>query len=206
MSSDNFRPFAWNTQRITAAELIADGELTDLQIAEQVGISDRQMRTWKHHPDFQAKVAEYTQLLEAGVLKLAIAQRRKRVSSQNDRWRKMLAVIEERAHDPAMQAVPGGKTGLLVHRERAIGTGRNQTIIDEYEVDTGLLKALLEHEKHAAQELGQWADKHEHGGIPGAPLKVEHDFDIDAYRATFQALLGVSDAEPGTADADSPDQ
>lgn len=206
MGSENFRPFAWNSQRLKAAELIADGELTDLQIAEQVKISDRQLRTWKQHPDFQAKVAEYVQVLEASMLKLAIAQRRKRVSSQNDRWRKMLAVIEERAADPALQGVPGGQTGLLVHQQRAIGTGRNQTVIDEYTVDTGLLKSLLDHEKHAAQELGQWAEKHEHGGIPGAPVKVEHEFDIDAYRATFQALLGGGDAEPGTADADGPDQ
>jgi hypothetical protein len=32
-------------------------------------------------------------------------------------------------------------------------------VVEEYEVDTGLLKELREHEKQAAQELGQWSDK-----------------------------------------------
>jgi hypothetical protein len=32
-------------------------------------------------------------------------------------------------------------------------------VVDEYAVDGVLLKELREHEKQAAQELGQWSDK-----------------------------------------------
>jgi len=61
----------------------------------------------------------------------------------------------ERAADPAMQAIPGGQTGLLVRQQRHLGKG------DEYRVDvalTGEFRATLE---QAAKEAGQWLEKSE---------------------------------------------
>jgi hypothetical protein len=200
--AQNGTAFRWSQSSHTAAALLADDNLTDEQIAEQAGISRRTLARWKDHPEFVAQVQQVVGQLERAALRLAIAQRRKRVARLNTDWLKLQQVRDERGTDPKMVGIPGGQTGLLVHRERAIGTGRNQTIIDEYEVDTGLLKALLDHEKQAAQELGQWSDKLEHGGIPGAPMKVEHDFDVDTYRANFQAIFGSGGTEPGTADTD----
>lgn len=60
-----------------------------------------------------------------------------------------------------MKDVPGGNTGLLVRTTKGIGSGDTFQIVDEYAVDTGLLRELREHEKQAAQELGQWIDKSE---------------------------------------------
>jgi hypothetical protein len=40
-----------------------------------------------------------------------------------------------------------------------LGSAEYPNVVEEYEVDTGLLKELREHEKQAAQELGQWSDK-----------------------------------------------
>lgn len=202
MTAENCRPFTWNTAKLKAAELLADDELTHAQIAEQVGISERQLRNWKNHPDFQAKVTEILREFEAAMLRYPIAQRRKRVGSLNARWRKMLAVIEERAADPAMQGVPGGRTGLLVHQQRAIGTGRNQMVIDEYAVDTGLLKELRSHEQQAAQELGQWLEKLEHSGSVDAPVKVSHEFDFDEYRRAFSEFVGTDELRGDAAEAD----
>jgi uncharacterized protein YjcR len=48
--------YGWNEQRIQAAALVAAGRLTDLAIAEEVGISDRQLRRWKRIPKFRARV------------------------------------------------------------------------------------------------------------------------------------------------------
>jgi hypothetical protein len=42
-------------------------------------------------------------------------------------------------------------------------------VVEEYEVDTGLLKALLDHEKQAAQELGQWSEKSK---VEQGPMQV----------------------------------
>jgi hypothetical protein len=54
---------------------------------------------------------------------------------------------------------PGADTGLLMRTWKQIGSGDSAVIVEEYQVDTGLLKALLDHEKQAAQELGQWSEK-----------------------------------------------
>lgn len=71
----------------------------------------------------------------------------------------MQQVIAERAEDIELQDVAGGKTGLIVHNVKGVGKGEDFQLIDLYEVDTGLLKELREHEKQAAQELGQWTEK-----------------------------------------------
>ena len=42
---------------------------------------------------------------------------------------------------------------------QAIGVGANQQTIEEYAIDTGLLKEFRAHEQQAAQELGEWVEK-----------------------------------------------
>ena len=44
---------------------------------------------------------------------------------------------------------------------KQLGRGDEAETVEEFRVDTGLLKELRETEKQAAQELGQWAEKHE---------------------------------------------
>lgn len=56
---------------------------------------------------------------------------------------------------------PGASTGLIAHHQRAIGTGLSQRIITEYEIDTSLIASMTATEKQAAQEAGQWTEKHE---------------------------------------------
>jgi hypothetical protein len=83
----------------------------------------------------------------------------RRLEALDRRHRKMSAVIEERAADPKMQDVPGGDTGLLVHRVKSIGKGKHSRTIDLYHVDAALLKEMREIEKQAAIETGQWGEK-----------------------------------------------
>jgi hypothetical protein len=68
-----------------------------------------------------------------------------------------------------MVAVPGAETGLLTRTYKQIGSGEGAEKVEEYQVETGLLKELREHEKQAAQELGQWADKSK---IEQGPMQV----------------------------------
>jgi hypothetical protein len=80
----------------------------------------------------------------------------------------MRRVIEQRGR--AMSGVePGADTGLLVRTLKTVGSGFDAKVVAEYEVDTGLLKELREHEKQAAQELGQWSDK---SRIEQGPMQV----------------------------------
>ena len=79
-----------------------------------------------------------------------------RVAAQQERWLKLQQVIAERAAEPEMECVPGGRTGLIVLRKRAVGRGKAVQIVEEAAVDTVTLNALLAVEAQAARELGQW--------------------------------------------------
>ena len=59
--------FRWTKQRSQAAQLVADDRLTDLAIAVEVGISDRQLRRWKHVPKFQAQVEKHVEKTFGGL-------------------------------------------------------------------------------------------------------------------------------------------
>ena len=157
--------FTWNTARELGAALVADDSLTDVEIAKQAGVHKATLERWKNAPEFQARVREVRASLKRKALEIAleysIADLRQRIRSLDERWKKMRRIIAERAKDPVMEKAAGGRTGLLVHRRRVIGHGDNSLTVDEYGVDTGLLHELLETERQAAQELGEWVLKHE---------------------------------------------
>lgn len=173
LASENFRPFAWTKAKAEAAILLAENVLPDVQIAARAEVSDRQLRTWKQHPDFVARVAEHVAEFEASTLRYQIAKRRKRVEALNRRWLRLQDVVDARAAaygDDPKAGAPGAGTGLLVRQYKSIRSGTSQLGDPEYEtveewvVDTALLKEIREHEKQAAQEVGQWDEKPESGG------------------------------------------
>lgn len=179
--SSDFRKvpaFRWNAQKQQAAQLLAEDELTDVEIAQTVGISDRQMRNWKHVPEFMDRVKEIIGELGDVVFRRAIGRRSRRLLCQENRWLAMQRVIRERAADPCMQNVPGGQTGLLVRTVKSIGAGTNFKEVEEYEFDAALVKAIADVEKQAAQECGQWTERHEHSGDQNNPIQHGHTLRI----------------------------
>jgi hypothetical protein len=58
-----------------------------------------------------------------------------------------------------LRKAAGGQTGLIVCQMRGIGKGEDFQLVEEYAVDVGLLKALLDLERQAVQECGQWLDR-----------------------------------------------
>jgi hypothetical protein len=155
----NVPPFAWDAARTEAAYLLAEGRLTKEQVAAKVGVERHSITRWLRHPHFRAKVEANATELGDAVVRRGIARRVRRVQALDDRWERMKAVIDARAADPSMQGVPGGRTGLLVRTAKSVGSGPSAREVEEYAVDTGLLRELREHEKQAAQELGQWVRK-----------------------------------------------
>jgi hypothetical protein len=127
--------------------------LTDVEIAKQAGVHKATLERWKKAPEFQVRVREVRASLESeasGIaLQYGIADARERIRSLDERWKKMRRVIAERAEDPVMEEAAGGRTGLLVHRRRVIGHGGNSLTVDEYQVDTGLLRELRETARQA---------------------------------------------------------
>ncbi len=108
-------------------------------------------------------------------MRRAISRRTRRVKALDDRWQAMQKVIAERAADASHQHAPGGSTGLLTRTLKIIGSGDAAQLVEEFELDAALLKELREHEKQAAQEVGQWTEKQEVTGKDGGPLLLDLD-------------------------------
>ena len=162
--------------------MVAQDELSNEEIAKRVGITRQGLDKWKRRPDFREQVEKLTLALAEAVKGKGIAERQNRLEALNERWKLMHKVIEERAIQYA--DVPGGgSTGLLVSAagrgatalpgarngrnggvgERASGGkggGKNsRKESTRYVVDVRLLRELRDHEKQAAQELGQWKEE-----------------------------------------------
>lgn len=171
MSPDN--AFNWTPAAQQAVQLVAEDKVTDDRIAEQVGIVKRTLERWKLHPEFRAKVAERRAEIAERIRSTGIAIIENRVARQHDHWRRMQRVIEERAEHYANADAPGAGTGLLVKTEKAIGSGFNTTFVDEWAVDTGLLREIREVEKQTAIELRQWAEQRVLSGDGNNPIEIK---------------------------------
>lgn len=204
--------FRWDKRREEAAFDVAVDELTDDAIAAKAGVSRQALVAWKAHPDFAARVESHLAEIRARVRRHGIAVVENRVLAQQRRWLALQQVIAERAADPSMQGVPGGSTGLLVRQAKLVKvyeagepedrpaegeseagplTPTRQTVlVEEFAVDTGTLAALLAVERQASQELGQWAEKHEHSGPGGGPIAVAAAPDLTKLSADDLERLG----------------
>jgi hypothetical protein len=148
----------WTERHENAAKLVAEGELSNVAICARVGISSSTLNVWKKRPEFAARVDELVEAFRIAVRRRGIAILERRVDALHDRWARMQRIIEERAQSAEMIGVPGGTTGLVMKVTRAAASENTDATVD-YVVDTALLKELREHEKQAAQELGQWVEK-----------------------------------------------
>jgi hypothetical protein len=141
-------------------QLIAGGE-SAYSAYEMAGFkkhkdNGRRLRDKKEVDD---RIKELQAIISEKLLSKTISDKNCRIAALNDRWMKLQQVIDERAYDPDFKDVPGGSTGLLCHDKKGVGAGPAAEVVDVYEVDTGLLKEMREHEKQAAIEAGQWVEK-----------------------------------------------
>lgn len=159
-----------------AALLVAEDDLTDETIAATIGITRRTLTNWKRNPEFAALVGDHIGQLNAGMLKLAVAKKRKRLEILDDLHTRQLQVITQRAERYALEAdtaaaaakrvlgthtPPEAATGLLV-REETINANGGSTV--KWSFDAALTKEIRATQEQAAKELGQWVDKTEIGG------------------------------------------
>jgi transposase len=166
------------SKRQRAALLVAEDELTDEAIAAEVGVTRQTIYNWKQKPEFAADVGNQVGQLQAGMLRLAIAKKRKRVERLDEMERRLWQVVEERAADYAAKAVnetqsssimrgifpgsddtpPGSGTGLITKTIKQIGAGRSAVMVEEYGVATDLVRSIMALHEQAAKELGQWEE------------------------------------------------
>jgi hypothetical protein len=142
----------WNQ----AARFVAEGELEHGAIAARVGIAPNTLWRWRQNPKFAVRVTKYSDRINESVPSPAITHRARRLERLNRDWFRLQAIIDERAADPSMEGVPGGKTGLIVRKVKRLLSGDRATLVSEYTIDCRILRELRRIEKQAALECGQW--------------------------------------------------
>lgn len=174
--------FRWTATREAAALLLAEDEISETQIADQLGICRKTLYSWRQHPEFSARVGDHVGRLQAAMLRYRVAKKRHRMKTLDDMHGRLLTIVEERAaeyrsltesrksdpvsasdldHFIGRRAIPaGGETGLIVRKVKQVGL----LVVEEFAFDESVWSAVLATEKQAAQELGQWTEKHEHSG------------------------------------------
>lgn len=172
-------PFRWTQMKEQAALWLAEDTRSNEVIAREVGVTRQALDKWLTRPEFRARIQEHVTAFREAIRAKGIAERVNRVAALNDRWQRMQQVIEARAAAMGSE-VPGGETGLLVKQLKMIGKGDAAQVVEEYAVDVALLKELREHERQAAQELGQWTEKTDltSGGEPLA-VKILRGVSMD---------------------------
>jgi hypothetical protein len=153
--------------------MVAEDDLTDEAIAESVGISRRQLARWKLEPAFIESVNEQAELIQAGMRRLAIAKKHKRLKVLDDLHSKHLEAIGLRAQRIAAEIsedtpqsatrkffgnhIPAeAVTGLFVRKETVMANGMSTV---EWVYDGAIPKMITHLEEQAAKELGQWTEK-----------------------------------------------
>lgn len=192
--------FKWTDKAESAALLVASERHTNQQIAETLGVGKTQVDRWKTYPEFRARVDEHQEDFRATVRRRGIGQLERRVAALNDRWERMQRVIEARAEAYADDD-HGGETGLIRRKLMGwSGKGEDKEPIFDYEFDAALLKELREHEKQAAQELGQWTEKRELTGQNGGPIELNMRELSDDELVALRSMSGKVAVDPVAAD------
>ncbi len=101
---------AWQQR---AAELLADDELTDVEIAARVGLKDRtQLWRWKRQPAFAAYVEALREAFRRRMLTEGIADKARRVRALNGAAEALFAELEADDYTLTMRKV--GRGGAVV--------------------------------------------------------------------------------------------
>lgn len=153
------KKFVWSRGAVSAALLLAEDELNHEEIARVSGLSVTTLWRYRQREEFQERVAGHVADFQAAMLRLAVAKRHKRLAVLDRLHAAAVSVVEERAAAMADEDAPGAGSGLLVKSLRQVGSGANAQLVEEFAVDTGLLREIRAIEEQAAKELGQWEEK-----------------------------------------------
>jgi hypothetical protein len=194
--------FGFPNQKELAAQLIADGRLSHENIAKQVGITRNTLYRWRRDPNFAWRVEDLRKQNAQEFADLAIATKTGRVRILSRLYSKLQRVIEERAADPLMATIPGGKTGLLVLKMKSLG-GK---IIIESRIDVKLIREIRSIMEQVRKELGQMTEKSPADlerervrAMSDEDLDREINFYIGTARKLAKETVGT-DAVSGTVD------
>lgn len=140
-SRDLSKPFVWTMIRSQAAALLAEGRLSKLAIAKQLGITSDSVNEWSKHPDFMAEVRAIEKRISSELQRITIANRKRRMEYYQRQHEIYFARLE--------------KTQGAIVDKKLVG----DEIVDVERTDAGLGKILLDIAKQAAIEAGDWTSE-----------------------------------------------
>jgi Homeodomain-like domain len=144
-----------NKWREQAAQLLAEARFSHKKISELCGVSLASITKWKRRAEMAERIAELTAIYAEKALKEGLALRENRLAVLGELHEKLLTIVAERAADPMLAAVPGGRTGLVVRATKVVG----KQVYESFHTDTKLVKELRGVEEQIARELGQWQER-----------------------------------------------
>lgn len=174
--------------------LLAENDLSDVEIAREIGVNPRTLIRWKQNPEFSERIDIIRDQIADQIRAEGIANRKNRVGMLDDLASRLYQLIEARGREMASRqdAPPGGALGLLVEQTRVIGQGQNQQVITEHQYDSAVVRDLSGLLKQAAQEMGQWMPAGPRGehqqSMPGLNLPAEG---IDHRTLLFEEVMVV---------------
>jgi len=148
-----------------------------------------------NNTDVRSRVSELRREIDSSYICRQITERDERLKAAQERWGGMREVIQARKTGDWSRAL---KTGLCVRKQRVIGTGKNAKIIEDHEVDTGLLDTMAALEKQVAIETGQWTEKQGvevTGQISAKAIALSKVMTIEELEALEAKMLAVMEAE-----------
>jgi hypothetical protein len=148
------RKFEWTAEKERAVGLLAEGA-SHRDIAKQ-GVARKSIERWKRHPEFARRLQDLVGAAREQAKRTLLGKKEARIQILEELYSRQRAIIDERAADPEMQAVPGGRTGLLV-RKTVVSSG---TLISyEYVADTTLSNEIRKTLQQVALEVGDGRQK-----------------------------------------------
>jgi len=169
-------PVLANARHERFAQLVASGKSG----AEAYGLAGYSKRGAKQsarrlltNAYLRLRIKELQSALAEEVVKLAITDRNARLTALQERQDALRSIVKACAADPNNQSAAGANTGYMVRTVKQIGGGDTAQVVEEFALDTGLLRELREIEKQAAIECGEWFEHERAPAVSGGSVTME---------------------------------
>jgi hypothetical protein len=152
------RTWEWTDVRTTAAEQVADGRLTDAEIAGLAGIRRETLcRRWKRRPEFLARVLEIQRENAARLREEQFTTKAGRIKLLIADWEATERIVQARRGHKLLAEAPGGDTGLVVRRIKILPNPNPEKppmVVSEDLADVALLRERRGILAQIADEVG----------------------------------------------------
>ncbi len=171
MQKASIFPWEWTSERERAAQLVADGQLTNDEIAARCDIARDTLQDWKRTAEFSARVQEHIASFRAKITADGLADRINQIAFIKARLAAIRGIY--RARGELNESAPGDtpiQKGLQVKtlkslrvtvksRKKKISDSEILKLVEEYAIDTATCseeRALLQ---HLSILMGDWKQK-----------------------------------------------